>query len=185
MTVIVAVVSDDGEIIFGADSAATDDSGTLALRADGKLFTKSGYTIGFCGSYRVGQLVKHEMHLPSPSYCMTYDEAERFMVREFVPRLRKLLSKNGCMNTSGVNKIEDSSSLLVGFDGYLFVIADDFQVEVTHDDYAAIGSGAQIALGSLHADKTAGHLSAYDAVQNALAASERYCAHVRSPFYIV
>ena len=185
MTVIVAVVSDDGEIVVGADSASTDDVGTLTLRADGKLFHKHGYTIGFCGSYRVGQLVKHEMHLPSFDHDMTYTQAERFMVREFVPCLRKLLSKNGCMNTTGVDTMEGSSSLLVGFNGYLFVIADDFQVEVTCDDYAAIGSGAQVALGSLHADKTAGHLTAMQAVENALSAAERYCSTVRRPFYIV
>ena len=184
MTVVVAVVSDDGEIIFGADSAATDTSGFLAIRADAKVFKKEGYTIGFCGSYRFGQLVKHEMRLPRiPSG--DYDDAERFMVREFVPRLRKLLSKNGLMNTTGVDKIEDGSSLLVGFNGFLFVIADDFQVEVTQDDYAAIGSGAEIALGSLHADKTSGHLTAVDAVQNALDASERYCSNVRGPFLIL
>jgi ATP-dependent protease HslVU (ClpYQ) peptidase subunit len=185
MTVIVAVVSDDGEIIFGADSAATDTAGTLALRGDAKVFKRDGYTIGFCGSYRVGQLVKHEMRLPAIDHEMTAAQAERFMVREFVPRVRKLLSKSGCMNTTGVDKLEDSSSFLVGFDGYLFVIADDLQVEISQDDYAAIGSGAQLALGSLHADKTSGHLSAYDAVQNALWAAERYCSNVRGPFLIM
>ena len=71
MTVIVAVVSDDGEIIFGADSAATDTAGTLALRGDAKVFKRDGYTIGFCGSYRVGQLVKHEMRLPAIDHEMT------------------------------------------------------------------------------------------------------------------
>lgn len=181
MTVIVAVVSDDGEIVFGADSASTDDSGTLGLRGDAKLFERDGYIIGFCGSYRVGQLVKHEMRLP----CIEDGYDERFMVREFIPRLRKLLSKNGCMNTTGVDKMEDGSSLLVGFNGCLFVIADDFQVEVAQDDYVAIGAGAQIALGSLHADKTAGHLTAREAVENALGAAERYCSTVRGPFCIL
>ncbi len=185
MTVIVAVVSDEGEIIFGADSAATDSSGSMALRGDAKIFQRDGYTIGFCGSYRVGQLVKHEMRLPTIDHEMTAAQAERFMVREFVPRVRKLLSKNGCMNTTGIDTLDDGTSFLVGFDGYLFVIADDLQVEISQDDYASIGSGAQIALGSLHADKTSGHLSAYDAVQNALAAAERYCSNVRSPFLII
>ena len=185
MTVIVAVVSDDGEIIFGADSAATDSAGTLSLRGDAKVFQRDGYTIGFCGSYRIGQLVKHDMHFPLIDHEMTPLQAERFMVREFVPRLRKILSKGGSMNTTGVDKLEDSSTFLVGFDGYLFVIADDLQVEISQDDYASIGSGAQIALGSLHADKTSGHLSAYDAVQNALWAAERYCSNVRGPFLII
>ena len=183
MTVVVALLDDDDTLVFGADSSASSD-GSLTLRPDAKIFKKNGYTIGFAGSFRNFQLVQYSMILRAPPAFFSLDAAQKFMVTVFVPALRNCLSENGAMKL--VNGIEtmDGFILLVGFRSFLFTIEDDFHV-APHDEYAAIGSGCDVALGSLYASKEGGMFSAYEAAEVALYAAEHSCTEVRGPMYIV
>ena len=65
--------------------------------------------------------------------------------------------------------------------GQLFVVESDYQVGVTADSYAAVGCGADIALGALYG--TAGSdMPPRKRVTTALRAAERFSAGVRAPF---
>lgn len=182
MTVVLAVVDDDGKLVFGADSAASSDV-LLTIRPDVKVFKKRGYTIGFAGSFRYYQLVRYEMNLPAIP-PLSAAAALKFMVQKFIPALRACHSKNGIMKTSNGIDSCDGSSLLVGFQSYLFTVEDDYHV-APHAEYAAIGCGAEIALGSLYALKELGTLTAVDAVRTALDAAEYSCTSVRGPMHVV
>ena len=181
MTIVIGAIDDDGNLVFGSDSAASAND-DLTVRSDSKVFAKDGYTIGFAGSYRFFQIVQYEMKLPTLSPIFLSDPLE-FMVRKFVPALRACLMKHGHMTIESSVDGSDISSLLVGFHSYLFTVENDFHV-APHKEYAAIGSGAQVALGSLYSSKTLGTSTAYDAVETALYAAEYLCASVRGPMLI-
>ena len=177
MTCIVALVQDD-VIYVGGDSAAIA-GWELCARADEKVFLNDEFIIGFCGSFRTGQLMRYAF-LP-PERPLQKDEMA-FMVTDFVDAIRT------CQRDKGSLKKEEESesheaSLIVGYSGKIYVIEEDFQVGRPVEDYAAIGSGAQIALGAMFAS-----VSERDPIKRltqALEAAEKFNAGVRGPFVIL
>jgi len=73
------------------------------------------------------------------------------------------------------------ASFLIGYSGELFWIQEDFQVaEITYD-YMAIGSGCELALGSLFS--TEGSIEFR--LTTALRASMEFKAGIRPPFHML
>jgi hypothetical protein len=75
-----------------------------------------------------------------------------FMITKAMPSLRECLKANGYNFDEPQEK--DSSSrfqFLMAVNGELFDIGDDLSVMRNADGFYGVGSGAQIALGALHA----------------------------------
>lgn len=176
MTVVLALVSDDNEVVMGSDSAGISD-GELEIRSDPKIFTKNGCLFGFCGSFRVCQLVRFHFNFPKFDVKDKMDPMEYIVVKLVVP-LRALLKEYE------VDKESEDFSFIVGFRTNLFVVSADLQVASQRDGYCAIGAGAQIAKGALYVAKKAGCFSGKNAVVMGLKAAERYSTEVRGPFLI-
>ena len=70
----------------------------------------------------------------------------------------------------------------MGYQGHLFEIESDYQVGIPEDVYAAVGSGQDIARGSLFATQGQEPRSR---VLTALRAAERFNAGVRGTFHIL
>jgi ATP-dependent protease HslVU (ClpYQ) peptidase subunit len=174
MTVIVAALSDENEVVMGADSAGISEN-ELEIRRDPKIFIKNGFLFGFCGSYRVCQLVRY--HLTFPKF--EGEDAMQYMVTKFVVSLRSMLKE-----FEVDVKSDEDFSFIVGFKKNIFVVSADLQVAEQRDGFCAIGAGAQIAKGGLYVAKKAGCFSAKNAVVMALKAAERYCTEARGPFII-
>lgn len=181
MTCIVGL-EHDGDVYIGGDSAGVERY-ALTVRADVKVFTRDRgpdrWAFGFCGSFRVGQLLRYVLELPVPDLD---DDLERFMVTDFVEALRFTLADGGALYRKA--GVEEGETFLVGLRGVLFTIEGDFQVGRAVDPYAAIGCGDDPARGAMHA------LEGYELepeakVLAALAAAERHSAGVRSPFLVV
>jgi ATP-dependent protease HslVU (ClpYQ) peptidase subunit len=172
MTAIVGLVQ-SGTVYIGGDSAGVAGL-NLTVRADTKVFRKKRYLFGFTTSFRMGQLIRYSLTVPKPS-----GDLDAFMSTTFVDAVRECLKTGGW--ASRENEREEGGTFLVGVRGQLFTIYDDYQVARAADDFAAVGSGDQIALGALYA--TAGaDLSPRRRVLKALAAAERFSAGVRGPF---
>lgn len=62
MTCIVGI-ADGKKVWIGGDSQGTAGH-ALTIRADTKVFVKDPMVFGFCGSYRMGQLLRHSLSLP-------------------------------------------------------------------------------------------------------------------------
>jgi ATP-dependent protease HslVU (ClpYQ) peptidase subunit len=176
MTVVVAVLSDENDVIIGSDSAGISET-DLEIRKDPKLFVKNGCIFGFCGSYRVCQLVRYHFSFPTFHAHDKVDPLE-YMVTKFIVPLRTLLKEYE------VDKESEDFSFIIGFKKHIFTVSADLQVAEQRDGFCAIGAGAQIAKGALYVAKKAGCFSAKNAVVMGLKAAERYCTDVRGPFEI-
>ncbi len=183
MTCIVGIETRDG-VVMGGDSC-TSDGYSLHSMAGAKVFRVGRYVFGVAGSGRVSDLVRYAVALPDPPQRGLH----RFLVRLVVPLLRKAASKGGHMligspahsdGPGGGDALD--SAILVGVRGRLFTIGGDFCVDDHREGYTAAGSGAMVALGSLHS--TAGR-APRTRVRMALEAAEAHAEGVRRPFRIV
>lgn len=175
MTAIVGLVH-DGAVHIGGDSAGTS-GWSLTVRADAKVFTSGPYVMGFTGSFRMGQLLRYALTAPEPD-----GDLDKFMVTTFIDSVRDTLRTGGWLKKE--NEREDSDPFLVGVQGRLFRVDDDFQVGETADGYAALGCGHELALGALYATEKS-RMAPERRVRLALAAAERFSAGVRGPFAYV
>lgn len=178
MTCIAAFINKNKTIIMGADSAGTG-GWSRTLRKDPKVFIKNKMIFGFCGSFRMGQLLQFQLKVPDQPKKM--DDFE-YMVREFVEALRK------CLKDGGYSKISDNEeeggTFLVGYKGRLYRIDADFQVAESLDGYEALGSGEDLALGSLHTTNSL-PMNSRRRIRLALEAAAYFNVACAAPFVIL
>lgn len=172
MTCIVGV-KDNGRVLIGGDSAGVA-GWNLTVRADRKVFRVGSYVCGFTSSFRMGSLLRYAFNPPEPPDWDVY----RFMNTTFVDAVRKCLKDGGFAEAN--NGVEKGGTFLVGYRDHLFEIEGDYQVAIADDGYAAVGCGAQVAVGSLFTTKA---LPSQERARIALEAAERHSAGVRGPFH--
>lgn len=175
MTCIVGIATADGRVCIGGDSAGVA-GWDLTVRADVKVFRNGPFLMGFTESFRMGQLLRYAFKPP-----LHYPEVDIdcYMVTTFVDAVRQCLKEGGVAGKS--NEVESGGAFLVGYKGQLFEIDSDYQVGKPLDGYAAVGCGAQVALGAMFASKGS---PSDERVLLALNAAERFNAGVRRPFMV-
>lgn len=175
MTCIAGFV-DEGAVWIGADSAGVSGSDYgLTVRADGKLFRNGPMLFGFTTSFRMGQVLRHALVIPDhhPNTVV-----EKWMATIFIDAVRYCLKSAGYATKA--NEAESGGTFMVGYQGRLFIVYDDYQVAEPAKGIAAVGCGYQIAQGALHASQARGG----ERVLVALEAAEAYSAGVRGPFAV-
>lgn len=177
MTCVIGYHTDEGTWI-GADSAGTDGWGGQTIRADTKVFNHHGMTMGFCGSYRMGQLLRFNL-VPSdhPARMKDYE----YMVTVFIEDVRRVLKAGGYTHIK--NNVEEGGEFLVAYRGGLYHVEDDFQVALSTRDYVAIGSGANVASGAM-AILSADEVEPVKAIKRALKVTSEQDAYVAPPFVV-
>lgn len=178
MTAIVGLVS-DGRVLLGGDSAGVAGY-SLTVRRDAKVFASGPYVYGFTDSFRMGQLIRYAFQPPAPT--LDDEQLDRFLATTWVDALRKTLRDGGWAHIEQAQ--EQGGSFLLGCRGRLFHIAGDFQVGEPADGYDAVGCGADLALGALHATTGSG-MFVEDRALAALRAAEYHSAGVAGPFTLV
>lgn len=178
MTCIVGIKDPKtGLVHMGGDSAVSAGS-AVQIRKDPKVFRLgSNMLVGMCGSIRRMQLLRFVLDVPE--FRPTKTSVEKYLNTAFIDAVRACFDKGGALYRAHGEDYCDK--FLVGFEGQLFEIDADFQIGTPATDYAACGSGAQVALGAMHA--TAG-LDPVARVRRALVAAETFAAGVRGPFVI-
>ena len=180
MTCCVGILAKD-KVFIGADSAEATDNGEIDLRADPKLFARNEFIFAFAGSWRYGQIIQYEMKLPELDIRIG-DSYHSWMVRKLVPAIQKVTS---------TLKDEDKGDLLVGFSdggrGHLYAIyGHNYQVASPLGQFYAIGSGSQVAKGSLSAGlRYMKHSAQEQVIKDALYDASQYTASVRPPFLVL
>lgn len=180
MTCVVGMV-ENGKVVMGADSLGA--SGYDALhRKDPKVFRNGQYLIGFTSSYRMGQIL---MVASLPKFEPGQYDEYQFMLRRFVPGIREALSAGGY--TKKKDEREEGGTFLVGFNGRLFQIEDDFQVAESSEDYDACGCGRPYALAALMSleHNPWRHTTPQDNIRWALMVAAHYSNGVGEPFTIL
>lgn len=134
MTVIVGLV-EDNTVYLSGDRGVSNGESILAM-AQPKIFQKFSWVFGYCGNVGVGQVFA-SLDLPIVIDEDPYEVLRSIVIPDFIAELSK------------IKEFEDDSDILIGSKGRLFEITtSDFGViELSQ---AAIGTGYQYALGSLH-----------------------------------
>jgi len=177
MTCIVGLVAQDG-IIMGADSAGVAGY-DVSIRADEKVFFRGEMLFGFTTSFRMGQLIRYKLNIPAHPSGMNVHE---YLSTHFIDALRHCLKEGGFAEKE--NDVESAGQFLVGYRGRLFHIEADYQVGERVDPFDAVGCGAPIALGAMHA-LFARALAPDKVIGSALSAAAHLNAGVRPPFSLL
>ena len=169
----VAAVVDNRKVWMGSDSFATTEQGERRNIKAIKLFINGPYMFGFIGSVRVGQLLKPE-YFKAPS-----------RLHEFPDEIYNHLEPRGCIATNSETQTsyQESNILIATRDGQLFEILSDLQMNEI-EDYSAIGSGAQFALGSLYSTRNTLENRPEMRIQMALRCASFFDTSTGEPFVI-
>lgn len=175
MTCVVGVIH-EGHVWMGADSAGAN-GWSLQIRSDTKVFQRGPYLMGFTTSFRMGQLLRYSL---DPTDPVDNTDIDAFMATAFIDDVRKCLKDGGFAKKE--SEREAGGEFLVGVYGRLFTVHDDYQVSEQLTPYAAVGCGADVALGVMYATDS---MAPSPRLQMALNAAEHHSAGVRGPFTIL
>jgi ATP-dependent protease HslVU (ClpYQ) peptidase subunit len=152
MTCIVAIAQ-NGTVYMGSDHAASDDkSGWVMSRKEPKCFKVGQYGIAFTDSFRMGQILQYSWTPPKYTPTKTNSGLDKFMRTKFIDSVKVAFKDHGFGDIGGTD--EDTGGIfIVGIEGRIFVVDEDFHVGENVVNYMAEGSGGMFALGALHATK--------------------------------
>jgi hypothetical protein len=187
MTCIVAIGDPISKItVMGGDRAVSDNSGFIATSAHPKVFVRYQYLFGYAGSIRFGKLIQYGFE--PPVYVPELDgDLDEFMNTIFCPQLKSFLEENQFEMFDHKEEIGPSvSGLIVGIEGRIFEIEYDLAAIEYADNYAAIGSASEYAVGALSAYKNI-HGSKYltEQINGALRVAAKHSTTCSAPFDIL
>jgi ATP-dependent protease HslVU (ClpYQ) peptidase subunit len=179
MTCIVAIAQ-NGTVYMGADHAASDEkSGWIIARKDPKVFKVGQYGIAFTDSFRMGQILQYNWNPPKYTPTKTNSGLDKFMRTKFVDSVKDAFRAHGY--GSQVSGQEDEGGIfLIGVEGRIFTMDEDFHIGENVVNYMAEGSGAMFALGALHATKN--QKNPKMRLKLALEAASDFCMSVSPPY---
>ena len=183
MTVIIGY-KHEGEVWLGADSFTGNENYLYHVK-DPKIFRAhvpngGPMLVGASGGSRAGFLVRSMLMPEHPEGVDTHTYVAEF----FVNALRERYEKAGYLETENGSE-KNEAILMVGYQGCLFCIWYNFQVDEYAEDYAAIGSGMDIALGALRVLVEFEDIRPIYKINRALDACEHHNPWVRRPFTIM
>jgi ATP-dependent protease HslVU (ClpYQ) peptidase subunit len=176
MTVVVGVVQ-GGTVYLGADSAVSAGCERLQpCEYVGKLVRRDGLLFACTGPTRLSQLMALVLVVPPDGEVSAY----RYLVTRLAPAIREMIREHDGLS---INNCHDGWEMLVAYRGRLYSIAHDLSVQ-SYAEYASVGCGHEIALGSLHttAQILDDRLSAPVRVGMALEAAAEHDIHCAGPF---
>lgn len=178
MTCIVGIES-KGKVYVGGDSAGTRADGSQRSLADKKVFINDGILFGVCGLPKVMDALEHGLDVPKRS---RKDNVRKYINRQLMPAIIETLDDAQCTEKHhGSSSFE--GAFLMAFAGKLYTVETNFQVITTARGFNSVGSGSDIAMGSLHASRNVRNARAR--ILTALEASAINNAAVRPPFTVL
>lgn len=140
---IIAAASWGGETWIGCDQAGTDGNG-VQINYGSKVLQYGWGAVGFAASYRLLQAMEKPLGELRGSNGASG-------IRGLVCRLSEVLKEIGWSQSleRGIPECEDVAMLVAKNSGELFTVHSDLSW-LSCENYAAIGSGDQLALGALH-----------------------------------
>jgi 20S proteasome alpha/beta subunit len=179
MTCIVAIAQ-NGTVYMGSDHAASDDkSGWILSRKEPKVFKVGQYGIAFTDSFRMGQILQYSWVPPKYAPTKTNSGLDKFMRTKFIDSVKQSFKDNG-YGTIGGSEEDTGGIFIVGVEGRIFTIDEDFHVGENVVNYMAEGSGGTFALGALHATKN--QKNPKMRLKAALEAASEFSMSVAPPF---
>ena len=199
MTCVIAY-KDKDRVYVGADSlSSSTQTMTKHPRKDAKVFRlkdRDDIIIGFCGSYRMGQLLKSTCGLlqyqkesepdEDGKTELIIEEVEELdydaMLEVFIPNLIALF-KDGDFAVQTDVGLVGGDFIVATKDRFYYVLADFSVAELT-EDYLAIGCGGSFAKGALDI-LSKSKKSIPTKILEALRVSEKNALAVEKPYIIL
>jgi ATP-dependent protease HslVU (ClpYQ) peptidase subunit len=180
MTCIVAIAQ-NGTVYMGSDHAASDEkSGWILSRKEPKCFKVGQYGIAFTDSFRMGQILQYNWTPPKYTPTKTNSGLDKFMRTKFIDSVKDAFRVNGFGSVSQAGAEDEGGIFIVGVEGRIFTVDEDFHIGENIVNYMAEGSGGHIALGALYATKN--QKNPRMRLKTALEAAAEFNMAVRSPF---
>lgn len=179
MTCIVALRHDKG-VTLGADRQGT--AGWSPHRsAHPKISEQNGVLVGVSGSIRLAQVIRHELDWDDVTMRLRADDdPHTWAVKKLVPAIRNILSTHAALHTENSVAEFHHSAAIFAVRSRIFELGSDLQVYENAEPYAAIGSGAPVARGSLFS--TEWMKDASERCRIALEAAAQWDTGVGGPF---
>lgn len=146
MTVIVAV-KDSGAVYMGCDGIASDSFDRREVIRGGKIVRRNGMLIGVSGSAKWLGILRHHPDLPNPAECA---DMEGWLNSVFAGWLYGVASATGTLLKNDNGDYADVN-LLIGHEGEIYFMPNNFSAEIVVRDFYAIGSGRDEARALLYA----------------------------------
>ena len=176
MTAIVGLV-ENGRVWIGADSASVESDRLVCYPVKcEKVFIKGQFIYGFSQSFRSGQVLRYSF-IP-PKHPKQMDTTE-YLSTLFVDRLRKTYEKAGYGGKDEEGEL--GGHFVLGYNGKLFTMQDDYNVSESVDNYTAVGCADLACFGSLYS--TEGKFPE-ERIRMALDAAKHFSGGVKEPFII-
>lgn len=174
MTCIVGCIDKNGVYIGGDSAAVSEDDLSYNIISGSKVFQKGEFIFGFSSSFRMGQILEHKLRIPNHPKGM---DDFKFMVTLFIDSVKK------CFQESDYNEmVLDEGSFLVGYNGKLYAVFSDYQINQPKENFAAMGCGEFFALGAMYATV---ETDPQKKMEVALNAAVKFSAGVKPPFTFV
>lgn len=196
MTTIVGIQGDFFALICADSRVADVDENGYATQVvtmregSGKIVVNGRYIIGAAGDVRAINILHHAFQPPAVAPNLKGKKLDQFFTVKFIPALRECFEQHGYAmpdNDRKEHMAEMGSSVIVAVNNTIYTIEGDY---AWHSDVAgiyAIGTGAQYAMGSLHALMGRGRPSLQSARKHALkslAAASRFDPYTGSPYHV-
>ena len=178
MTCIVGLVH-DGKIYMGGDGQYL--AGWRKIRSSNpKIFRLGDMLIGTERSQRVSDIVQYALDLDDD----LWDDPTIYLLVEFIPKLQECLKAHGSMlSKEGIDEMD--ATIMIGYKGHLFIIAEDFSLSQIGSAYEAIGGGAKYAVGYLYATDDIVSIGPEQAIENAISCASHFSASCGGPITIL
>lgn len=179
-----AAIQGDGWAVIGYDSRVTEDNRIFVLPKEaGKVVKNGTYIFGAAGDMRAVNLLAHSFKPPVPTATDFGVKLDKFISSKFVPALKQ------CFDDAQYGeKGEQDSTVLVVVHGRIYEIGTAYDWCLDESGIYAMGSGAEYALGAMHASlegKKRTIATARSVVKSAVSISARLDPSTGEPIHII
>jgi len=182
MTCTIAYI-DGSVVIMASDSAAVCNTSYVIRRNSPKIWKSRTFVFGYSGDFAICQWIRHGFKWPELN---DFKSIEKYLVKSLRLLDESIKKRHPDMPVTQ----RDDWQLIIGINGSLsgtgegrvFVMYPGGDIEEPSELYTAIGSGAAVALGALHALKTSRE-DPWDKMQIALEAAESNDIGVKRPWH--
>lgn len=135
----IAAISKDNKVYFAGERSASEGNYIISIDTP-KIWKNGPYIFGYAGTFDA-QIIQYNFNPPTPE-----GNLDKFMHSKFLKSLKSFYSE------WDIGGKESEISLIIGIKGKLYEHEAEGLTMISYDrNYIAIGSGADYALGSLHA----------------------------------
>ena len=164
MSIIAAVVTEN-TMHLAADTLSSNEYVKSEITIPKIKLFKGEFLVGCAGRMREQQVACFYLNPPDVGET----DLDVYVITQFVPSLIEILQEHGLVKDGSWNSV-----LLLALRGKLFEVDSYFTVHKSPLNYLAVGSGAEVASGSLHATHSL-PIPAEDKLRLAIEACSYHC----------